>query len=392
MDILSFGHIPSSEGGRQSSGLANVIYKLAYNCAKHDNVNMTLSTTDVFVPKLQKDNLTIMGWTKEILLKHAFMHPFVFLKIMVNTFINKARYSHLESVPRMVFKKLFLDYSIKKNRPQVVHMHGALSILYLPIIPSDIKVVVTLHGNIGNDINIPNHSLYARLERLLVKSNRIDTLCLIAKMLKTIFSEEYGNIKPVTKIILNAYDNSVFKYIEKRKHKKITLCTIASYSERKGQDRVVEALISSNCDYRYLCIGHISDDDLNKLKDKTQKLDFEWLGVKKPKDIPGILAECDYMILPSSSEGFGLVYLEAIACGVPVIIPKHLPLAMEENILNNSNSIKIEDSSSDAIKRVLPALQGREWERKKVASSVISYTWENIAEEYVELYASLIQK
>lgn len=151
-------------------------------------------------------------------------------------------------------------------------------------------------------------------------------------------------------------------------------------------------MISSNCDYRYLCIGHISDDDLNKLKDKTQKLDFEWLGVKKPKDIPGILAECDYMILPSSSEGFGLVYLEAIACGVPVIIPKHLPLAMEENILNNSNSIKIEDSSSDAIKRVLPALQGREWERKKVASSVISYTWENIAEEYVELYASLIQK
>lgn len=98
------------------------------------------------------------------------------------------------------------------------------------------------------------------------------------------------------------------------------------------------------------------------------------------------------MILPSSSEGFGLVYLEAIACGVPVIIPKHLPLAMEGAILNDRNSIKIEDSSSDAIKSVLPTLQGRKWDRKKVAATVISYSWENIAEEYVELYASLIQK
>ena len=63
MNILSFGYIPSSVGGRQSSGLANVIYQLAYNCAQQDDVNMTLAATDVFVPIIHKDNLTIMGWT-----------------------------------------------------------------------------------------------------------------------------------------------------------------------------------------------------------------------------------------------------------------------------------------------------------------------------------------
>ena len=36
MNILSFGHIPSSVGGRQSSGLANVIYQLAYHVAKQN--------------------------------------------------------------------------------------------------------------------------------------------------------------------------------------------------------------------------------------------------------------------------------------------------------------------------------------------------------------------
>ena len=192
MNILSFGHIPSSEGGRQSSGLANVIYQLAYNCARQDDINMTLSATDVFVPKLQKDNLTIMGWTKGLLVKHAIKHPCVFLKIMVDTLKNIINYRHLESLPRLFFKKLFLDYSIKKVRPQVVHLHGALAILYFPVIPSNIKIIVTLHGNVGNDINIPNHSTYAKLERLIVKSNRIDTLCVIANMLENIFREEYG--------------------------------------------------------------------------------------------------------------------------------------------------------------------------------------------------------
>lgn len=392
MNILSFGHIPFSEGGRQSSGLANVIYQLAYNCARQANINMTLSATDIFVPKLQKEKLTIIGWTKGILLKHAIKHPFVFFKIMVDTIKNKIDYRHLESVTKLLLKKLFLDYSIKKTRPQVVHLHGALSILYLPVIPSDIKIIVTLHGNVGNDINIPNHSLYAKLERLIVESNRINTICFIANMLETIFREEYGEIKPCTKVILNAYDDNVFKYIEKSKHKKITLCTIASYSERKGQDRVIEALIKSKCNYRYLCIGKISEEDLNRLKGQTKNLSFEWLGVKNPNEIRTILAECDYMILPSSSEGFGLVYLEAIACGVPVIIPKHLPLAMEGHILTDSNSVRIEDSSPAAIQSVLPLLQDRKWDRKEVSESIISYTWDNIAKEYTKLYASIIKK
>lgn len=64
MKILSFGYIPSNFGGRQSSGLANVIYQLAYHVAKLNGVEMILAATDVFVPELHKDGLTILGWTK----------------------------------------------------------------------------------------------------------------------------------------------------------------------------------------------------------------------------------------------------------------------------------------------------------------------------------------
>ena len=392
MKILSFGHIPSAVGGRQSSGLANVIYQLAYHVAKQDGVEMTMVATDVFVPELHKGALTILGWTKGMLMKHALKHPCTVAKILVNTLSCKGQYSLLVSVPGVFFKSLLLDYAIRKIHPKIVHLHGVVAMYYLPIVPSNVKVVVTLHGNVGADNNLPNREVYAKLENALCLSSGIDSLCTISTTIPKILKEAYGTIVPPVNVILNAYDNSVFGYVKPKEHKKTTLCTIASFSKLKGQERVIEALRNSNCDYRYLCIGHISEENKAMIEEKAKGLDFEWLGVKKPTEIRKILAECDYMILPSSSEGFGLVYLEAIACGVPVIIPQYLPLAQEGYILNESNSIRIADSSSKAIEVVLPSLQESKWDRKTVSESMISYTWDNIAKEYEAQFASLIKK
>lgn len=390
MRVLSFGHIPSSVGGRQSSGLANVIYQLAVNCAKQEGVEMYLAATDVFVPEQSRGNLTLLGWTKGLLLKHALLHLRTSLMVFCNVINFKRKYGALVSVPGLFLKSLFLDYAIKKVHPDLIHLHGAYSIVYYHLIPQEIKLVVTLHGNVGNDPNLPYRDLHAEMERVICTSSRIDMLCTISSTIPVILKRMYGEIRPNVQIILNAYDNHAFKYIEPVGHDKLTLCTIASFSKLKGQERVIEALNRSGCDYAYRCIGHITDADKAMLEEKAKNIDFEWLGVKKPSEIREEFAKCDYMILPSSSEGFGLVYLEAIACGVPVIIPRDLPLALESNILNEENSICINGCDIDAITEILPVLQEKKWNRERVAQSIISYTWDNIAKEYTSLYSSLI--
>jgi glycosyltransferase involved in cell wall biosynthesis len=45
----------------------------------------------------------------------------------------------------------------------------------------------------------------------------------------------------------------------------------------------------------------------------------QWQGVLPRRDLPGFYAGLDVFALPSAQEGFGIVGIEAMACGVPVV-------------------------------------------------------------------------
>lgn len=46
---------------------------------------------------------------------------------------------------------------------------------------------------------------------------------------------------------------------------------------------------------------------------------IEWLGERRPEEIPAILAASDIMVWPGFGEAFGLAYLEGQAAGLPVV-------------------------------------------------------------------------
>ena len=172
----------------------------------------------------------------------------------------------------------------------------------------------------------------------------------------------------------------------------MVLATVASLSENKGQERVLEAISKSKVCCQYICIGGDSSAYEKNINEKISSLDVSWeyVGKKSPAEIRELLSNVDYMILPSSTEGFGLVYLEAIACGVPVILPKHLPIVEEKGIIQPGvNSLLLKDSSVDAIVELLPNLANYQFDSRKVAESIVDYSWENIAKEYVECFRKL---
>ena len=387
MKILSFGHIPVWAGGRQSSGLANVIYQLAKNMASCKDVELTLAATDVFKPTIHDGDLTIMGWSKGIFVKYALAHPLVSIKWFAVVLSSRVKYGRKISVPGFFFKGLHLSRCLNLVKPDVVHLHGMNACIYDRIVSTNIKVVVTMHGLIGTDKTIPDQANYMKMEQAVCKSARYSFVAFIANQLRDDFAALYQGIKSKSVAISNAYDGRTFYYVEPIEHDIQTLVTVASLSDNKGQHRVLEAIAKSGINCKYVCIGTGTEDMVarNKAIAKQYGIDYEYVGKKTPSEIHEYMALADYMILPSSTEGFGLVFLEAIACGVPVILPKHLPIVKESNIIKpRVNALLTEDSSSDAIADVLKKVNEYNFNHQEVSQTISGYTWDGIAQQYID--------
>ncbi len=104
----------------------------------------------------------------------------------------------------------------------------------------------------------------------------------------------------------------------------MTVGRLASEERYKGFDQVIEImpqLIKRFSNLKYLIVGEGSDR--NRLEAKVEKLDLSdrviFTGYVSESEKIAHYNLADVYVMPSTGEGFGIVLLEAIACGVPVV-------------------------------------------------------------------------
>lgn len=408
MKILSFGHIPTWAGGRQSSGLANVIYQLAKHGSEVEDTEVVLAATDCYVPRHEDGKLSILGWTKPMLLRYIIVHPIRSVKSVFTLRKLKQQYPTEEKWTGLYLKRIFFEKTVRELQPQMVHLHGASSIWYQDLVPDACKIAVTFHGMIGLDSNIKQHEIFYRMERDVFQSPRVAGVFFICTQLVDSFINTYGDNGKNNRVIFNSYDNTQF-YLDNdalssyQSDKEATvqggvktLCTVASLSDRKGQLRVLSGLTSlpDRKKFNYFCIGGGDPNYIEKLKKYADEngINYEYLGKMNPDNIRRNLYKADYMIMPSSSEGFGLTYLEAIACGVPVILPKDIPIAQEKELVNECNSILLDDCSSESITKVLGHIDDYHFDRQSVANTISGTSWDEIVRQYISAYHEILMK
>lgn len=105
------------------------------------------------------------------------------------------------------------------------------------------------------------------------------------------------------------------------------ILTVARYDsgeQYKGYDQVIRALpdiTESVPNIKYLLVG--SGDDIPRIKELIEKLDLtkvvEVCGFIPNEELVDYYNIADLFIMPSKGEGFGIVFLEALACGTPVV-------------------------------------------------------------------------
>ncbi|MFL2800960.1 MAG: glycosyltransferase family 4 protein [Paracoccaceae bacterium] len=91
--------------------------------------------------------------------------------------------------------------------------------------------------------------------------------------------------------------------------KKVYVCT-----SRLAIEKNLDAFLGMKLDGEKWMIG--SGPEEKRLREKYP--DVKFFGNKSHEEIANIYQDCDYFVFPSKTDTFGLVLLEAMACGLPV--------------------------------------------------------------------------
>lgn len=122
---------------------------------------------------------------------------------------------------------------------------------------------------------------------------------------------------------LSIFNNKAIPAFHSKSYPK--LITVARLDKQKNIESIIEAVVLLKKKYPeilYLIVG--SGFDESDLRDKVAKLSLEknvcFFGQTNPQMIPKLLISCDIFVLASFIEGMPSAILEAMACGLPVVI------------------------------------------------------------------------
>ncbi|MDZ7363255.1 MAG: glycosyltransferase family 4 protein [candidate division KSB1 bacterium] len=115
-----------------------------------------------------------------------------------------------------------------------------------------------------------------------------------------------------------------------------------------------------------------------------------WIGQKAHAEIPLWMSAADFLVLPSLSEGYGLVVLEALACGTPVIASR--AGGIPEILTSDDFGILVPPRDSEALARAMLEAAGRKWAMKKLVDYAHAHTWSKQTQDLLKLYQNVMQQ
>lgn len=157
--------------------------------------------------------------------------------------------------------------------------------------------------------------------------------------------------------------------------------------------RAINILKGKNPDIRCLIIG--DGPEKGKLLRLSDELGLQnnvrFMGfAKNYEDLIGFMKASNVFVLPSRREGFGMVVIEANACGLPVVVVNHKMNAATDLIVDGVNGLVAEPSKEDIAEKIIRSTEGKEDMKIKCIEMSQEYDWNKIVDLLEEYYRSLI--
>lgn len=245
-------------------------------------------------------------------------------------------------------KKLFNNYDL-------IYIHyptrSILPLFFYPL--KNTKLILNFHGT-----DVISKSLINKFLFFLIKLRfiNIDLIIVPSNYFKNILKNHFNSkivVSPSSGVSDNFYESS----IEIKNKNKFNLCYISTINNDKGIFDLCSAILLLNSNNYVLNIyGSGSSKNLKLLKHFILKSNGKIIfhGKIKNEKIPKILLKNKFLVFPSKKESLGLVGIESLACGVP-IIGSNIP-GIQTYLVDNFNGLLFKSGNIEDLSKKIDVL------------------------------------
>jgi teichuronic acid biosynthesis glycosyltransferase TuaC len=151
------------------------------------------------------------------------------------------------------------------------------------------------------------------------------------------------------------------------------ILSVGALIPRKGQDLLIRALPALP-DATLVLAGH--GPERSALERLAQQLGVAdrvgFLGAVPHDKLPQLFAAADVMALPSASEGLANAWVEALACGTPIVISD---VGGARELVDRPDAGLLVDRKPDAIAAAIGQIMASPPEREAVREAALRFTW-----------------
>lgn len=244
--------------------------------------------------------------------------------------------------------------------PDVVHLHstyaGVMGRLALPVFGARPSIVYCAHGwSFGMEAARWKQKLYATVERALLPAT---------DMIVNISHSDHAlaQVNGIPSARMTTIRNGIAPVVpsgatlaQQFDHRKLNLIFVGRHDRQKGLDILIDAFLSSGrSDMQLHVVGAPVLDWDSGLVAGEHRLNVTFHGWQSRDAVSQLIAASDALVMPSRWEGFGLVALEAMRLGKPVLASRRG--ALSEIVHHGRNGWLFDISDVSELRGLLSSL------------------------------------